>query len=1318
MREKTHGLRLLPLTFVVTVGWTCLVAALMWFNWQWVGASVIEIARVEARASIEKDILYRAWNAKHGGVYVPITEDTQPNPYLKVPQRDVTTTAGVQLTLINPAYMTRQVHELQADGENIHVRLTSLKPLNPKNAADEWERQALQSFEAGATEAEALETTDGEEYLRLMRPFIVKEECLKCHAAQGYKVGDIRGGISAAAPLSAYAGVKQKSIQAVYFGYASIWLAGLLGIALASRTLKRRVEKEETQAANYRSILQTSMEGFWQVDARGRIVETNETYCRMSGYAREELLQMNINDLDAVESQEDTQRHIQTVLEKGADLFESIHRRKDGALYAVEINVRKLDRENIAVFLRDVSARKQTEAALRDSENRYRALFDQMLDAFALHEIICDESGRPVDYRFLAVNSAFEEMTGLKAQDILGKTAREILPNLEDFWFERYGQVALSGNPDEFEEFSTSLNRYYEVRAFRTAPMQFAVIFHDVSERKYTENITMAHMRIVEIATARSLDDLLQTVLDEAEALTGSRIGFYHFVDDDQNALTLQNWSTRTMNEFCHADGKGSHYPINKAGVWVECVYAKQPVVHNDYAALPPTRRKGLPEGHAEVIRELTVPVMRGEKVIAILGVGNKLSDYTQKDVDIVQQLADLVMEIVERKRAEEALQENKTLLQQAQRVAQLGYYQLDTTSGVWQSSDILDGIFGIEPDYPKTVEGWVNIVHPEEQARMAAYFANEVLGKKQDFDMEYRIVRQNDGQTRWVHGLGKLAFNKLGETIRMVGTIQDVTQRKEDEQKILAKSQELEALFKISSNLRAAQSAQDMLPLALEQLTEVFHSDANAIILLDADRQNFTYALGSGRLAANTGSQFPVEKSISERVMQTLQTYFTEDFSHDPLRTPNIRSTENLGAALFAPLQSEKEFLGVLLCARDKNSPHGNYGESEMRLLQAIGEMVGNALRRVNLFEDALLRLERVQALRAIDATINASMDAALTLRVLVNETISLLKADAVAALLYNPVTRMLEQVAAQGFQRKSSRAGSSIINYGCAYQVITERRNVYIPQLDQAQDPKYRILAEAEGFTCAYLAPMVSKGQVCGILEVYHRGETTHNQEWLDFLEALGGQAAIAVNNAQLFANLERTNMELSLAYEATIEGWSRALELRDKETEGHTLRVTNWAVQLAELAGLNQFEILSLKRGALLHDIGKMGVPDHILNKEGALTPEEWEVMRQHPQHAYNMLAPIAFLRSSIDIPYCHHEKWDGSGYPRGLRGEQIPLPARLFAIIDVWDALTSDRPYRKAWSAEKTAEYIRAQAGKHFDPQVAALFLQRLDEFQRT
>lgn len=182
-----------------------------------------------------------------------------------------------------------------------------------------------------------------------------------------------------------------------------------------------------------------------------------------------------------------------------------------------------------------------------------------------------------------------------------------------------------------------------------------------------------------------------------------------------------------------------------------------------------------------------------------------------------------------------------------------------------------------------------------------------------------------------------------------------------------------------------------------------------------------------------------------------------------------------------------------------------------------------------------------------------------------------------------------------------------------------------------------------------------------------------------------------------------------ELYQAYESTIEGWGRALEQRDTETKGHTVRVTELTIKLAKKCGISGEEIDHIRRGALLHDIGKMSISDKILLNKGALSEEERREMEKHPVHAYEMLSSIDYLEPALDIPYCHHEKWDGSGYPRGLKGTEIPLAARIFAVADVWDALASQRRYHEAWSTEKVCDHIVAKSGTHFDPDVVEKFL---------
>jgi PAS domain S-box-containing protein/putative nucleotidyltransferase with HDIG domain len=354
--------------------------------------------------------------------------------------------------------------------------------------------------------------------------------------------------------------------------------------------------------------------------------------------------------------------------------------------------------------------------------------------------------------------------------------------------------------------------------------------------------------------------------------------------------------------------------------------------------------------------------------------------------------------------------------------------------------------------------------------------------------------------------------------------------------------------------------------------------------------------------------------------------------------------------------------------------------------------------------------QIEHLTALVEIDRAINFSFDLNLSLTTLLTHVIVQLGVDAADVLMFNPKSQNLEYVAGRGFHTKNIEQTRQPLGAGYAGTAALERRMVDIPDLGKEQDSNLRnLLLAGEDFTSYHGVPLIAKGKVLGVLEVFHRKRQIRNAEWLDFLKALASQAAIAIDNVTLFDNLHRSNSELLQAYDATIEGWSRAMELRDNETQGHTLRVAELTVQLARLFGLSKAELVQARRGALLHDIGKMGIPDEILLKRDTLTEAEWVVMKKHTVYAYEMLSPIRFLRPALDIPYAHHEKWDGSGYPLGLQGEQIPLVARIFAVADVWDALRSDRSYRTSWSEQKVQKHLRSLTGTHFDPHVVSVCL---------
>jgi PAS domain S-box-containing protein len=355
--------------------------------------------------------------------------------------------------------------------------------------------------------------------------------------------------------------------------------------------------------------------------------------------------------------------------------------------------------------------------------------------------------------------------------------------------------------------------------------------------------------------------------------------------------------------------------------------------------------------------------------------------------------------------------------------------------------------------------------------------------------------------------------------------------------------------------------------------------------------------------------------------------------------------------------------------------------------------------------------RLRHLAALHSIDLVIGASLNLELTLREFVDHVAEQMGVDAVDVLLAHPLTQTIEYAAGRGFRTDGIRGSRLRFGEGIAGVAALERRAIAIPDLSDPSSGFVRSdLLAREGFVAYYAEPLIAKGQVKGVLEIFNRAALALEQEQREFLRALAAQAALAIDNAALFEQLQRSNIEITLAYDATLEGWARALDLRDRATERHTERVTAMTVRLARALGVGEEGLVQVRRGALLHDIGKIAVPDSILLKAGPLTGEERAVMQRHPALAFEMLRPIAYLRPALDIPYAHHERWDGSGYPRGLRGEQIPLAARIFAVVDVFDALRSpDRPYREPMGEGEARAHIRTLAGVQLDPKVVEVFL---------
>jgi PAS domain S-box-containing protein len=654
-----------------------------------------------------------------------------------------------------------------------------------------------------------------------------------------------------------------------------------------------------------------------------------------------------------------------------------------------------------------------------------------------------------------------------------------------------------------------------------------------------------------------------------------------------------------------------------------------------------------------------------------------------------VQRLIGISRDITQTKKSAQALDTANRYAQNLIATANAMVVHLDRNGKVLIFNQAAEDITGYSLEEIRG-QNWFEKIVPRERYPAAWQEFERLMAGGIPIHFENPILSKN-GEERYIAWQNSL-LHEGGALTGILSFGLDITERKQRET-------ELQTISSLSTALRTAATRAEMLPIIVQQVVNLMDLENVSLELVDSGSGDSIVEQAHGRWAQAIGLHIPAVANPPDA-----QPFVDNDAIDHPQRV-RPAPLDGCRAVAGIPMIAQDNTIGALWIGRQQT-----IREEEVRLLTAVADIAANAIRRTTLFEQIQRDIQRLAALHEIDSAISGTMDINVALAVVVSHVIHQLNADAADVVIFNPSSRILQPGAGQGFHNPSMGQNRLRSTGNLAERVIRERNAIHIGDLTDLGDTlEARWLVQSEGFRGYHAVPLLAKGQVLGALEVFQRASFEPDREWLGFFATIAEQAAIAIENAHLFSDLQRANSELYLAYDETIEGWSHALDLRDRETEGHTLRVTELTMKLAVDMRLPESELMHIRRGALLHDIGKMGVPDSILLKPGKLTAEEWTVMRQHPEYAHQLLASIRYLHPALDIPYCHHEKWDGTGYPRGLKGEQIPLAARAFALVDVWDALTSDRPYRKAWSGERARQYIRESAGTHFDPAAADKFL---------
>ena len=562
------------------------------------------------------------------------------------------------------------------------------------------------------------------------------------------------------------------------------------------------------------------------------------------------------------------------------------------------------------------------------------------------------------------------------------------------------------------------------------------------------------------------------------------------------------------------------------------------------------------------------------------------------------------------------------------------------------------------------------------------------------------------DGRVIWVERRNVRVFDESGRLLAVEGIARDVTDR-------IKHQRELETIASVSAALRTAPDRASLITTILDQVDSLLQADGSAMSLKEPNSDDLVTVLANGKLAPINGVFTPAGLGLSGHAMQTGQLYVTQDYATDPFayRKDLFGSIRALACA---PLITQDQKIGVLMVTRQNM-----IDDHEARLLTLIANIAANAIQRTTLHEATRRNARQMAAVSEIGRVLSEKLDRALIFKHLDHYLYDLIPGiGSIFISSYDPERQQFtcEYASVEEKPRDTSGlppAPLELPGHGTQSEVIYSHQPLIINDLEA------RLLRLGTAVTLVgeegplpqsgLYAPMLVRDRVMGVVQVQSVRANHFTVEDAEAISLVANTAAAAIENARLLEDLQRSNQDLLKAYDTTLEGWARALDLRDHETEDHTRRVAELTVRLGQLMGLSGDDLVNLQRGALLHDFGKIGIPDGILLKAGPLTPDEMEIMRRHPQYIYDLMQPIEYLRGALDVPYCHHEKWDGSGYPRGLQGKAIPLLARIFAVVDVWDALRSDRSYRRAWSEADALAYIRDQSGQHFDPAVVEAFL---------
>lgn len=693
-----------------------------------------------------------------------------------------------------------------------------------------------------------------------------------------------------------------------------------------------------------------------------------------------------------------------------------------------------------------------------------------------------------------------------------------------------------------------------------------------------------------------------------------------------------------------------------------------------------------------------------------------------EEDSNLEKSLQLLKEETMQRERVQESLKESRQIYHQFFQASSDAAF-ISSKDGRWidMNQSALE-MFG----YQKREDIWsdsiINVYwEPEDQIEFTSRLNEQ--GSIQDHPVSFK---SRDGMK--IETLVSAAPYVIGgNLIGYQGFIRDITAE-------INAGIVQEALDQLSRDLGSSLSPEKIYKSMEQQIRRLLQPDAIQIHRISTDQKvgqaEFSWQTNNCPPELDLEALFVInlDESVLEKVIKDRDVISMHGLADSTVEVNNGRSGSNgkkdlptpvdegkdYGSTLIAPLIVDDQAIALIqLIDRDPF----RFQIDDCDLISRITNLVAIGLQKAYLYQESQVLVRKLTSLQRIEGTVLENLSLPITLDMLVEQLVKELGIDAADILYLHPKLKTLKFITQTGFRQNILQHTDMEVGEGLAGKAALSQELVRVEDLKAADVDSPRSLAFlTEGFHSYVGVPLLAKGRVVGVMELFQRNPLQIDQAWLDLLDMVAGLAAIAIDHQNLHNTLKRSQAEVTQSLDVILEGWAQALELRGIESPGHWRRVVDLALELATKLGLEGDDLINIRRGALLHDIGKMSIPDQILHKRNRLTDAELDLIRRHPVEAYNLLKPVEGLMSALDIPLYHHERWDGKGYPYQLAEEDIPYHARIFAVVDVWDALLSDRPYRKAFSRGDALTHMREQASKHFDPAVVEVFLELLGELE--